>query len=96
MLERLPYRASVGAAPYEGLRLPVAMLLDNVRSMYNVGLDVPDDGWRRRGADDLVRDHGEAADAGDLEDGAGRRRSGFVGTLRRRIGGGGGAARGGV
>ncbi len=35
--ERLPYRASVGAAAYEGLRLPVAMLLDNVRSMYNVG-----------------------------------------------------------
>ena len=35
--DRLPYRASVGAAAYEGLRLPVAMLLDNVRSMYNVG-----------------------------------------------------------
>ncbi len=38
MSDRLPYLASLGAIPYEGLRaLPVAVLLDNVRSLYNVG-----------------------------------------------------------
>lgn len=37
MSERLPFRASSGAEPYEGLRLPVSVLLDNVRSLYNVG-----------------------------------------------------------
>ena len=36
-MERLPYRATAGAEPYAGLRLPVSILLDNVRSMYNVG-----------------------------------------------------------
>jgi tRNA G18 (ribose-2'-O)-methylase SpoU len=36
-MERVPYRATALAAPYSGLRLPVAILLDNVRSMYNVG-----------------------------------------------------------
>jgi tRNA G18 (ribose-2'-O)-methylase SpoU len=36
-MERLPYRATRAAEPYSGLRLPVAILLDNVRSMYNVG-----------------------------------------------------------
>jgi tRNA G18 (ribose-2'-O)-methylase SpoU len=35
--ERLPYRATAAAEIYSGLRLPVAILLDNVRSMYNVG-----------------------------------------------------------
>jgi tRNA G18 (ribose-2'-O)-methylase SpoU len=35
--ERLPYIATSAAASYDGLRLPVAILLDNVRSMYNVG-----------------------------------------------------------
>ncbi len=36
--ERLPYRASVGAEAYETIRsLPVAVLLENVRSLYNVG-----------------------------------------------------------
>lgn len=37
MTERLPYLATVGAAAYDNLRLPVTILLDNVRSMYNVG-----------------------------------------------------------
>ena len=38
MTDRLPYRATQSAGPYEQLtRLPVAVLLDNVRSMYNVG-----------------------------------------------------------
>ena len=38
MSDRLPWIASVAAIPYEGLRaLPVAVLLDNVRSLYNVG-----------------------------------------------------------
>ncbi len=38
MSERLPYRATAGAAPYEGLKpLPVTVLLDQVRSLYNVG-----------------------------------------------------------
>lgn len=38
MSERLPYLATRSAAAYEGLRtLPVSIVLDNVRSMYNVG-----------------------------------------------------------
>jgi len=36
-MERLPYQATPLAAAYDGIRLPVAVLLDNVRSMYNVG-----------------------------------------------------------
>lgn len=36
-MERIPYRATLGAGDYAGLRLPVSILLDNVRSMYNVG-----------------------------------------------------------
>lgn len=37
-MERLPYRATAHSAAYEGItRLPVAVLLDNVRSLYNVG-----------------------------------------------------------
>jgi tRNA G18 (ribose-2'-O)-methylase SpoU len=36
--ERLPFQVTEAAAPYENIRsLPVAILLDNVRSMYNVG-----------------------------------------------------------
>src|SRR6202171_2056310 len=36
--ERLPYRATEAAAPYERIsELPVVALLDNVRSLYNVG-----------------------------------------------------------
>lgn len=36
--DRLPYRATAQAAAYEGWPLlPAAVLLDNVRSMYNVG-----------------------------------------------------------
>ncbi len=33
----MPYRATAAAVPYSELRLPVTILLDNVRSMYNVG-----------------------------------------------------------
>ena len=36
-VDRLPYKATTGALAYDALRLPVAILLDNVRSMYNVG-----------------------------------------------------------
>ena len=36
-MDRLPYIATAAAASYDGLRLPVSILLDNVRSMYNVG-----------------------------------------------------------
>ncbi len=36
-MERLPYRATTAALPYSELQLPVSILLDNVRSMYNVG-----------------------------------------------------------
>jgi 23S rRNA (guanosine2251-2'-O)-methyltransferase len=36
-MERLPYRATEASRSYSGLRVPVAILLDNVRSMYNVG-----------------------------------------------------------
>jgi 23S rRNA (guanosine2251-2'-O)-methyltransferase len=36
-MERVPYRATLVAGAYSDLRLPVSILLDNVRSMYNVG-----------------------------------------------------------
>lgn len=37
-MERLPYQVTAAASPYDGIRpLPVSILLDNVRSMYNVG-----------------------------------------------------------
>jgi 23S rRNA (guanosine2251-2'-O)-methyltransferase len=36
-MERLPYFATAASEPYSDLRLPVSILLDNVRSMYNVG-----------------------------------------------------------
>jgi len=37
-MERLPYRATEGAAAYDAIQqLPVIALLDNVRSLYNVG-----------------------------------------------------------
>ena len=38
MPERLPFQATQAAAPYQALgKLPVSILLDNVRSLYNVG-----------------------------------------------------------
>lgn len=37
-MERVPYQATLAAACYDAIdRLPVVFLLDNVRSMYNVG-----------------------------------------------------------
>ena len=37
-MERLPYQLSEIARPYDAIdKLPVSMLLDNVRSLYNVG-----------------------------------------------------------
>ena len=36
-MERVPYRATEAAAAYSNLRLPVSILLHDVRSMYNVG-----------------------------------------------------------
>jgi 23S rRNA (guanosine2251-2'-O)-methyltransferase len=37
-MERIPFQATQAAAAYESIRsLPVSILLDNVRSMYNVG-----------------------------------------------------------
>lgn len=36
-MERVPYAATVGAEAYDRLRLPVSLLLHDVRSMYNVG-----------------------------------------------------------
>lgn len=36
-MERLPYRATSQASAYDELQLPVSVLLDNVRSLYNVG-----------------------------------------------------------
>jgi tRNA G18 (ribose-2'-O)-methylase SpoU len=37
-MERIPFQATQSAAAYEDIRtLPVSVLLDNVRSMYNVG-----------------------------------------------------------
>jgi len=38
MPERVPYLATQAAVPYEGLRpIPVSILLNDVRSLYNVG-----------------------------------------------------------
>src|SRR5579862_6352245 len=36
-MDRIPFQATSGAALYDGLRLPLEVLLDNVRSLYNVG-----------------------------------------------------------
>jgi 23S rRNA (guanosine2251-2'-O)-methyltransferase len=36
-MERLPYRATAASELYSGLRLPVRLLLHDVRSIYNVG-----------------------------------------------------------
>jgi tRNA G18 (ribose-2'-O)-methylase SpoU len=37
-MDRLPFQATAAGAQYDGIgTLPVAVLLDNVRSMYNVG-----------------------------------------------------------
>lgn len=36
-MERLPFRATHAGIVYAGLALPVCVLLDNVRSLYNVG-----------------------------------------------------------
>ncbi len=37
-MDRLPYLATSASAPYEAMgRLPVCVVLDNVRSLYNVG-----------------------------------------------------------
>ena len=36
-MERVPFLATDAALPYTGLRVPVTILLENVRSMYNVG-----------------------------------------------------------
>ncbi len=38
MDNRVPFRATAAAAPYDAIRpLPVSVLLENVRSLYNVG-----------------------------------------------------------
>ena len=37
-MERIPYQATAASAAYDGIgKLPASLLLDNVRSMYNVG-----------------------------------------------------------
>jgi tRNA G18 (ribose-2'-O)-methylase SpoU len=36
-MERIPFCATLAGAVYDGLTLPVSILLDNVRSLYNVG-----------------------------------------------------------
>jgi len=36
-MDRLPFLATSSAAPYEQMRLPAAIFLHDVRSMYNVG-----------------------------------------------------------
>ncbi len=37
-MDRVPYRVTWAAEPYKGIaKLPVTVLLDNVRSLYNVG-----------------------------------------------------------
>jgi tRNA G18 (ribose-2'-O)-methylase SpoU len=36
-MDRVPFQATAAGALYDGVRLPVTILLDNVRSLYNVG-----------------------------------------------------------
>src|SRR5690349_8085033 len=37
-MDRVPFQATAAGARYEGIRsLPVSVMLDNVRSLYNVG-----------------------------------------------------------
>lgn len=36
-VERVPYLATAGSRVYDDLHLPVTLLLENIRSMYNVG-----------------------------------------------------------
>jgi tRNA G18 (ribose-2'-O)-methylase SpoU len=37
-MDRVPFQVTSGGAPYQGIaQLPVAVVLDNIRSMYNVG-----------------------------------------------------------
>ena len=36
-MDRLPFRATQAGIAYDGVRLPVSIVLDNVRSLYNVG-----------------------------------------------------------
>ena len=36
-MDRIPFQATAAGAKYDGAALPVAVLLDNVRSLYNVG-----------------------------------------------------------
>src|SRR5580698_2945413 len=37
-MDRVPFQATSGGARYQGIaQLPVAVLLDNIRSLYNVG-----------------------------------------------------------
>ena len=36
-MERLPYRATAASELYSDLRLPVSLILHDIRSMYNVG-----------------------------------------------------------
>jgi tRNA G18 (ribose-2'-O)-methylase SpoU len=36
-MDRMPFQATRAGAAYQGLALPVSVLLDNVRSLYNVG-----------------------------------------------------------
>jgi tRNA G18 (ribose-2'-O)-methylase SpoU len=38
MTDRLPYRATAGSELYDGMKpIPVTVMLDNIRSLYNVG-----------------------------------------------------------
>lgn len=38
LMDRVPFQATLAAGPYDAIRpLPVSVLLDNVRSLYNVG-----------------------------------------------------------
>lgn len=36
-MDRIPFRATQAGAGYDGLMVPVSIVLDNVRSLYNVG-----------------------------------------------------------
>ncbi len=83
-MDRLPFRATPLASPYEGFdTLPVAILLDNVRSMYNVGVIFSYSRRRGGGKTSADRDHGLSAEIGDPQNRSGGRRDGALGTRAR-------------
>ncbi len=68
------------AIGYDGLRLPAAVLLDDVRSMYNVGAFFSRGGWCVPREAMSLRDYRPSTEKSHFEDRPGRRGSRSLGT----------------